>query len=428
MLLSKILEGFIRLFGRIGFDSSRHAVDSGLLGACGLIGCCGPRKKSGRRHRSNRRRNANHSSSQTQTRDSDLSSYMPPVGGIHPLEGNATPPRLLNADSRKGSAHSQPPSVLKPEHANIPYKEELDSDDEGYIMGAWQPFPRPGYTAVRTGVQQQNSRPSVSSSGSVPTSSGFSRVGGGRAHIDSPYAIATGSTQNFPSFGQQSAAQTSGNYSPSALASPPLLFDRDDDEAPIALSKVAIGENGLPSGAMQPAHIRTKSQTAIIEDYLPNVSGQASTTSMATNLQQQSQASTPRRQTHVSEDTFLRPPSALAASKFTLGSTGSNNDDDYSGDEHDQQKKKKPWYHLRRNRPHSSEGRTSAADLGKGTSVDQELGGLGSRDAPQAQRSFVVIRKPAGSMGRLNQATSDISGANTSSQTYPPASSRPPTR
>ncbi|KAF9559668.1 hypothetical protein CPC08DRAFT_666253 [Agrocybe pediades] len=420
MLLSKVLEGLIRLFGGVGFDGSKHTVDSGLLGACGLLGCCGSRKKKYNRRRSKRRRHPNHPSSQLQTRDSDMSSYMPPAGGIVPLEGNVTPPRFLNAESRKNSNHSQPPSVLKPEYANRPYKEELDSEDEGYIMGAWQALPKAGYNAIGTG--QQN-RPSVSSSGSAPPSTGFSRVGGGRAHIDSPYAISGGSTHNFPSFGQQSQAQA--NYSSSALASPPLLFGQDDDsdEVPIALSNVSIGENGLPSGAMQPAHIRTKSQTAIVEDYLPAASGQASTTSMAA-IAQQSQPVLPRRQTHVSEDTFLRPPSALAASKFTLGSTGSTREDDDSDDEQDQHRKKKPWYHLRRNRPHSSDGRpsTAGADLGKARAVDEELGGAGgSGNAPQTQRSFVVIRKPAGSMGRLNQASSSAHG-------YPPAASRPPTR
>jgi hypothetical protein len=62
--------------------------------------------------------------------------------------------------------------------------------------------------------------------------------------------------------------------------------------------------------------------------------------------------------------------------------------------------------------------------------VDEELGGLSlnSSGAPQAQRSFVVIRKPPGSMGRLNQAEASGSSSASPGGTYPRASSRPPTR
>ncbi|KAF8914339.1 hypothetical protein CPB84DRAFT_1759012 [Gymnopilus junonius] len=437
MLLMKITEGVVRIVGGVGFDRSRHTVDSGLLGVFGLLGCCGTRKRNSRRRRSNKHKSSNLAPSQTQTRDSDLSSYMPPIGGIQPLSvnGTVTPPRFLNNDSRKGSAHSQPPSVLKPEQANKPYKEELlDSEDEGYIMGAWQPFPRQGYSALGDGHSGQQK---PKGSAPAPPTSGFSRVGGGRAHIDTPYAIATGSTHTFPSIGQQSHSQQQNvNHSSSALVASPLFFEHtnDSEDVPVALSNVEMGMNGLPSGAMQPAHIRTKSQTAIVEDFSP--SGPSSSSMSKQFQQNQAQSSTPNyhRQTHVSQDTYLRPPEAMAASKFTLGGGA---DDEDSADEQDNQRKKRPWYHIRRSRPHSVEGRTSTAastsDLGKG--VDEELGGLGNggnNTAPQPQRSFVVIRKPAASMGRLNQASSssanDDANRARASATYPSASERPPTR
>ncbi|KAH9482301.1 hypothetical protein JR316_0004399 [Psilocybe cubensis] len=440
MLAVKLLEALVRIVGRVGFDRSRHVVDSGLLGACGLLGCCGSRKRSrrnSRRRHSHRRKMNNTSPSQIQTRDSDLSSYMPPVGGIQPIDGTSTPPRFLNTESRKGSANSQPPSVLRPEHANRPYKEELvDSEDEGYIMGAWQPFPRPasGYTPVSNVPQightpQPKASPSSNMSNSVPTS-GFSRVGGGRAHIDTPYAINTGSTHTFPSIGQHSQVQPVGNQSTSALGGSPLFYERgmdSDENIPLSVAnvEVAVGVNGLPSGAMMPVHTRTKSQTAII-DYLP--SGPASSQSMSRVFQQQQdlgQSSLGPRQTHVSEDTFLRPPEAMAAHKFVVGDNDVDDDDD-SGDEQNH-KKRKPWYRLRRNRPHSmAGGQASTPNLGK-AAVDEELGGLNTENTPQPQKSFVVIRKPpSASMGRLN-AAAPSSGANTSA-TYPKASSRPPTR
>jgi hypothetical protein len=136
MLLVKTAEGLLRLFGGIGFAKSKRTVDNGILGALGALGWCGKNRRP--RRRSTRRMPALMPARMPRRSASDLSSYMPPPGGIHP-DGTATPPRLLTADSRKGSSNSQPPSVLKPEHATRPYKE--DSSDEGYIMGAWQPFP-----------------------------------------------------------------------------------------------------------------------------------------------------------------------------------------------------------------------------------------------------------------------------------------------
>lgn len=358
-------------------------------------------------------------------------------------DGAATPPRFLNAESRKNSTYSQPPSVLKPEQAFKPYVEP-DNEDEGYIMGAWQPFPRPkaGYTSVGGDPPQS---PSAAPKPSTPanSSTGFSRIGGGRAHIDTPYAINAGSTHAFPSIGQQSTrTQQNQNQSAVALVGQPSFYGygvNDSHDEPLSVSSVemgkastgvAVGINGLPAGAMMPAHSRTKSQTAIVEDYVPTA---ASSLSVTRQLQQQQSQATlnsqaPARQTHVSQDTYLRPPEVAQASKFTLGP---DNDDD-SEDERDTQRKKKPWYHLRRNRPHSTEGRSSAAasntDLSPKpvSNVAEELGGVGA-SAAQAQRSFVVIRKPQGSMGRPNQdAGPSQDGAGPAG--YPKASERPPTR
>jgi len=423
------------MFGGIGFDRSNHVVDSGLLGACGLLGCCGPRKK-----RRSRRPPQKAEQVPIYPRDSDLSSYLPSAGGIINNGGTVTPPRFLNSQSRKGSGNSQPPSVLRPEHANRPYKEELvvDNDDDGYIMGAWRPFPRPstGYSPVSDGPQiavpgnfvlQPPQKPTSSSAGSP----GFSRIGGGRAHIDTPYAIATGSTHTFPSIGHQSQKQPSLNQSSSALAGQPLFYEQsmedNEDDLPLSLSNVesgmALGNNGLPPGAMQAAHIRTKSQSAIIENYLPVASGSGSGSGPSPAKQYQSLQS-PARHKHRSQDNFLRPPEEVLPTKRFMFGGGPDPDDD-SGDEQDQQKKKKPWYHLRGPRFHSTEGRMSTSasttDLGSGGITDGEMGGLGPSD-PKQKRSFVVIRKPASSMGRLNQASSSASA------TYPMGTSRPPTR
>lgn len=448
MLLVKTVECLLRLFGGIGFNKRKRAVDNGIFGVLSALGCCGRRPNP--RRRSTRQRQTLippriHRSA------SDLSSYMPPPGGIQP-DGTATPPRLLSADSRKGSTYSQPPSVLKPEHVNRPYKE--DSSDEGYIMGAWQPFPHAsnsGHTPVSDGPQ--TSPPTKLASPSSPTGgTGFARVGGGRAHIDSPYAITSGSTHTFPSIGQQSQifAAAGGNQSRSMLPMQPVLqgraVDRNiDDEIPLSVSNVGagvpLGVNRLPPGSLQPIHIRTKSQTAIVEDYLPNHPRSASSLNSKFGQMQTSISSTSHpkpsllRPKYVSQDTFLKPPITAppTTTKFTLGD---DNEDDSGGEEPDQQKKKK-WYHIRRHRRYSVEGRSSAtpstSDLngsGSRLQMDQELGGLGLSPS-STQKSFVVIRKPPSTLGRSSQhfAGASVGGGDiTQSATYPKASSRPPTR
>ncbi|KAF8806230.1 hypothetical protein BYT27DRAFT_7141837 [Phlegmacium glaucopus] len=439
MLLVKIIEGLVRMFGGISFDRSKHVVDSGLLGACGLLGCCGSRKQGRSRRHSHKPREI-----QGHPRDSDLDSYLPSAGGVIKNDGGTVnPPRFLNSESRRASGNSQPPSVLKPEHANRPYKEELvmDNGDDGYIMGAWRPFPRPstGYSPVGDGSQtpvagnfvlQPPQKPKPSSSPSAGTATpGFSRIGGGRAHIDTPYAIATGSTHTFPSIGQQSQKQPSLNQSNSALAGQPLFYEQgmedNEDDMPLSLSNVesgmALGNSALPPSAMQAAHIRTKSQSAIIENYLPAGSGPGPG---PFSKQYPSIQPPPRHKQHRSQDNFLRPPDDISPTKKFMFGGGPDPDDDL-GDEQDQQKKKKPWYHLRGPRFHSTEGRVSTSasttDLGSGGIADGDMGGLGPSD-PKQQRSFVVIRKPASSMGRLNQASSSASA------TFPMDASRPPTR
>ena len=424
MLLGKIIEGLIRMFGGIGFDRSKHMVDTGILGACGLLGYCGSRKK---------RRSRSSSKHKRRPRNSDLSSFLPPVGGAIHNPGTVTP--------RMGSGNSQPPSVLKPEHANRPYREE-HNDDDGYIMGAWRPSPRTsmGYIPVSDGPQTtvlanfvlqppQKPKLSMSSSTGSTTTPGFSRVGGGRAHIDSPYAITTGSTHTFPSIGHQSQKQTP-NQSSSALPSQLLNYERsmqdNEDDPPLSLSNVesgmALGHDGLPHGSTQESHIRTKSQSAIVENYLPVVSGSGSGPALTKQYQS---FKAPIK--HLSQDNFLRfPEENFTKNKFTFGG-GPDPDEDDSGDEQDQQKKKKPWYHLRRPRLHSTEGRSSTsaspADLGDNREyADGEMGGLEDTSEPKQQRSFVVIRKPASSMGRLTQPSSSASA------TFPIDASRPPTR
>ncbi|KAJ2915023.1 hypothetical protein MD484_g5360, partial [Candolleomyces efflorescens] len=537
LLLIKLIEATTRVFGRIGFDRSRHVHDAGLVGACGLLGCCGSRRRkrrgkgkvSGKGSAGDKYKTSELGDSPSSLnvangfparRNSDLSSYNPPAallgadGGSD--QGSITNPRFLgSADSRKGSTHSQPPSVLRPEHANQPYREEIDrewwNENEGqggaFIMGAWQPFGSNGKSTGQSGSGskyipvpqlQQASKPSPSPQATTP-STGFSRVGGGRAHIDSPYAITpTGNNHSqlglpnsntpghvFPSSGQLSLPppQNAGSplppraspvqsHSPSAAGShPPSSFPRhqvhpgnfmEEEEAPLPLSSVRQAQpapipldqpqhqqhpdlGALPPGAMQPAHIRTKSQTAIIEDAGPLLYNPASSSTSASQTGISARFSLsglqPIKIPSFGSSSGLNPNSASriqpppsAPPMFTLNADDDDNDDDSIAD--DQQQKKK-WYQLRKKRPHSSEGRTTTTNTALGSTSsfpvaqDQELGVLGGESgggtgSSTPQRSFVVIRKPpSGSMSRLNQPSGSSSQGQ---QRATSPRSRPPTR
>lgn len=373
MLVVKLVEALVRIIGGVSFGRSSHVVDSGLLGAMGLVGCCGQRAR--RRRKANARPNHGRYKD-TSKRDSGAS---------------FTPPMVLAAipsGSHKGSMHSgPPPSVLKPEHALRPYRE--DSDDEtGFIMGAWQPFSAPpttSYSALEKTPPKQ-------------VSSGFSRVGGGRANMDSPYAIASGSTQTFPSMGhQKETTNSSSNLSSSR--------NRADSEAsPVSLSSnFAMRQpqqqqySPLPPGAMSPMHVRTKSQTAIIED-----ASQLPTSSSAAG------ALGHGRPVSLSLGRDSAPPSAFSAPV-----------DDPSGSHN----KKKPWYHIRRHRAHSSDDASSSTPAPLQSGEEAALDS--SASTPTPGRSFVVIRKQQPSSGRphhvslgsesptKNSLTRDSSASNT---------------
>ena len=407
MLLIKLVEAAIRIVGGVDFDRSRHVMDSGLIGVLGLLGCCGPPSESRRQRRArqqhaaekkahNRYRNSN--SSELPPLDPHVAYDSPTFAGRHPFEDPAL---------RRGSLNSVPtPSVLRPEHALRPYRE--DSDDEGYIMGAWKPFAsqRSGYSPVSETLR---GTPGSSPSQKQP-SSGFSRVGGGKAHIDSPYSIshpgrASGSMHSFPSIGDKSPV----GPGPSSLSNP--VFYDGDESPPPSLSNVSnIGLSALPPGAMQPSHIRTKSQSAVIEDAgwimpLSPLTGQ---------ITQQA----PENSCSGGVASFLRPrlssfmgsnntnPAAPAATTGMMNVPNSPPSDD--DDSERQPRKKKPWYFLKRHRPHTSED----SYMGPPTPIEGEFGGLDlSTSNSTPGRSFVVIRKNQ-SAGRTT--TSDNSAKRTS--------------
>jgi len=321
------------MIGGVGFEKSSKVVDSGLLGACGMLGLCGsPRRRRSKGKRESRQ-NKNRDSSK---RNSAYSDYMPPAG-------------FSNVAGGKGSIHSgPPPSVLKPEHIR-PYKEESD-DENGYIMG---PFNR--------STQSSAGYVPVGANTSPPKKpSGFSRVGGGKANINSPYAITAGSVHTFPSSAHIGEASTKPNS----------IADLDDDPVPFAAPISAMphqSSGNLPPGAMAPFHVRTKSQTAIVENYPP---GSMSRPGSRANHFQDAVSG-------------AAPPSA-----YRRASVANSDQDD--SDVELGQAKRKPWYRLGRRRPHSSDG-SSVMQQPQDAPVEPSL----DLSAPPAApgKSFVVIRK-----------------------------------
>ena len=327
LLILKIIEALTRIFGKIGFSESPHTVDSGLIGVCGLLGCCG--SPMGRRSR--RRR----------TRSRATHSDLPPI------TSQVTLP--LAARQNSTPTQSGPPSIFRPEHALRPYREDNDHDT-GFIMGAWRPFPRPGYNPVDNPES--------------PGKSGFSRVGGGRSHFDAPYSIATGSVHTFPS----------------ATAEQPPTPQRNSHESnPSVTPSITIAERQLPPGAMPP-HVRKKSQTAIIEHApVPPRAGESSTV-----------------------------PSSFRRHSQLWEATSPVSDDDAS--EVNQPTRKRHWFQLRKARRHSDGDEARPADVAQTDNSGDtgrsfvvvrsrktsqpmagESGTSGTSNAPPA-KSFVVLR------------------------------------
>ncbi|KAF5393120.1 hypothetical protein D9757_001130 [Collybiopsis confluens] len=394
MLTLKIIEALVRIVGGVSFDRSRHSVDSGLLGACGLLGCCGgPRRKSRRRDK--------------RGKSSDRSGYQQAESGLRsPQSELSYPPTIGVGTGKGGSIHSTgpPPSVLKPEHAFRPYKEESD-DEAGYIMGAWQPFQNRSTGYIPVG----DSTPNAAAAGATAKSSGFSRVGGGRAHIDTPYAIAaaqeqaaSGSTHTFPSIEHRGVPNQNANGSSSSLSRPRY---EDESPPPSVSSNVALGQrqvhdqSALPPGAMIPFHVRTKSQTAIIEhvDLPVNLLAYRPGSTTPANV---SGSRPPSRTNRFESSGSAPPPSSYRRRSGTVE----------SDDESSYGRSKKKWYHLRRNRAHSTEGYTpsdTSPPLGAPTSAP--VGDSSSIGTPQSAtpgRSFVVIRKQQTSPAKSLQAAS----------------------
>jgi hypothetical protein len=359
ILLVKLLEALTRIFGGIGFDRSRHVVDSGLIGACSLLGCCGGRPSRRRRYRAS---DARRPSSQAFTLPSAALQQQQHTQGSF-----GSRPATLKADS------FGPPSVLRPEQAMRPYKETDDDEHEtGYIMGAWQPFPRPGYTALaehKPSFTSESSAAAAHSSGAVTaSSSGFARVAGGRAHYENPYHIATRSDLTFPS------AEHSIDRDRPGLARQGT-HDLDGDEVLPTASVASFARQAQAIPALAP-HQRTRSQTAIVEDV-----------ALLRNM---------------FADAHEVQPLSLAGGRKDDGKVVDDDDDDDDDESVRETPKHRGWFSLgKKGRRHSEA--PAPLDLAPNPGP--------SEPAPSTGRSFVVVRKQPANNARQQSVSLDLNRA-----------------
>ncbi|KAI6034955.1 hypothetical protein F5J12DRAFT_790051 [Pisolithus orientalis] len=402
ILIVKLIEATVRIFGRVGFDRSGHAIDSGLVGVLGLLGCCGGgSNRRGRDRRQYRATEVRHSGGSYSVAVGDSTSlYAPP---------NASFARQAKSSAASHNSDGPPPSVLRPEHALQPYREDSDDDDEStHIMAAWQPFPSP---ESRLSYERKES---TQSSAPQPSTSGFSRVGGGRAHYNSPYAIAGtskgagGSTLTFPSVEKRGSA-----LGPSGGSSPRVATVTQDveGEAAAPMTSVAsvaklpvLSNSGLPVGAMMP-HMRTKSQTAII---IEELAGMANTSSAA-------QESLPIFE--LEEQERSAPPNSL--SNASAGGSSEGGEQRQQQQQHTQPPRKKGWFNIRRNRRHSD-----GQILEDATAEAEEDSNASFAKQPETGRSFVVIRdkKPLSAQPHPNPLGRKPSHSLDESSAKPPTS------
>ena len=262
-------------------------------------------------------------------------------------------------------------------------------------MGAWHSN-KPGYSAVEDQPFAVPTPPSQKSSG-------FTRVGGGRAHFDTPYAIQSDSRASLdrqslvpnhgitspepdynpppvpPKFGTTSTNTSTpsvGNFQSSGSNNNPPAYSVNGDGGggpPAPTIVRAAGRQNLPHGAMPPAHFRVQSQSAIVvhpglTDPFTGSSG-------------------PRNGTGASNTPGKTPSPLRPPIRYVSEDSPTPN--------------KKPWFRALRNKGHSDSG----VPVDEEADLPTDAGG-GSTSG----RSFLVVRKDQGQSHNKRPSTSGSSG------------------
>lgn len=214
MLVTKAVEGFIRLFGGVHFDESTHPLDGGLFGAIADLDCLNPKggkaAERKRRKRGSKQLQANVSAVGSLTTQMMLDRHS--LGVMRPSAPYATPgpsePTSPNKDYFPTYAPPLGPPPMDRRSSDEPYGQG------GNIMDAWRPAPveqagyfspyQPGSNSNLQAQQHGRSQstplawsPSPEISPQAPkqgpyANTGFSVIRGGRSDVQNPYTVQPG--------------------------------------------------------------------------------------------------------------------------------------------------------------------------------------------------------------------------------------------
>ncbi|KAK4687354.1 mediator of RNA polymerase II transcription subunit 6, partial [Tremellales sp. Uapishka_1] len=189
VLLSKIVEGIIRIVGGVHFDESTHPLDGGFFAAIASLDCLngdrgGTAAARRRRKRGSRQLQRNVSAAGSLTTQMMLDRHS--QGIQRPPVSEGTTPFLAGFPDAQVVGQG---SYFAPLHSGYePTRVPSDERSDGHIMEAWRPPSIPGSAS---GYAPVGSRvPSATS----PTSSqgpnrSFSVIRGGRADFENPYTV-----------------------------------------------------------------------------------------------------------------------------------------------------------------------------------------------------------------------------------------------
>lgn len=335
MLLTKLIEGSIRLFGGVHFDESTHPLDGGIFAAIMDLDCLNPVRggkaaERRRRKRDSRQLHKNVYAAGTLTTQMMLDRHS--QGVLRQTVSEGSTPMLYPVGY-------QPPLGPPP----VDQRSSDDRSDErpsggDNIMDAWRPISGSGY--VPPGAYA----PTVTSPTSPPPDSpfsnfqyepnrGFSVVRGGRSHYENPYDI-----QN-------------------------LNAGSDTSMPTMAMPVPTIRVSQIGQRPMSPPHSRQKSSSAIIELSTPPT--------QTVGLPQTTNPPSPSAsQSMRPNNEGMRPPVLAIPKRRSLNDLKNENDPSPTSQYSESKRQKKKgrrnagWFHRNETRAGDSESEESDDEPG----------------------------------------------------------------
>ncbi|WVF71606.1 hypothetical protein IAT40_006414 [Kwoniella sp. CBS 6097] len=216
VLLTKIIEGAIRIFGGVHFDESTHPLDGGIFAAIMDLDCLngvrgGKAAARKRRKRGSRQLQRNVSAAGSLTTQMMLDRHSQGVTRPPVTSEGSTPfltpgyPAMPMVERQSYFPGYQPPLGPPPPEPERLSSESRSAEGPGdAIMDAWRPSPStsagyappgayvPSASSPSYGAYAVNNMPRTSQGG--PPGRSFSVVRGGRADFENPYEVLAGPT------------------------------------------------------------------------------------------------------------------------------------------------------------------------------------------------------------------------------------------